>query len=123
MKMSRVLFVDDEGPILRSLQREFSADHDLSVAYSAEEAIRLLEGPGSFDVVISDVSMPEMNGLDFIAEIAPRYPYARFIVLTGNCDTETLERAAAMPEISNVLLKPSSRDAILEAISEAVTVA
>lgn len=115
--MSRVLFVDDEAPMLRSLQREFSMDYDLTVAYSAAEAKALLGGPGHFDVVVSDVSMPEMNGLDFIEETAPLCPATRFVVLTGNCDSPTLERAEAMPTISHVLRKPSSREAILEAIN------
>lgn len=114
--MSRILFVDDEAPMLRSLQREFSAEYDLSVAYSAAEARALLSGPGHFDVVVSDVSMPEMNGLDFIEAASPDCPHTRFVVLTGNCDTTTLERAEAMASVSHVLLKPSSREAILEAI-------
>ncbi len=102
--------------MLRSLQREFSADYDLSVAYSAAEAKALLSGPGHFDVVVSDVGMPEMNGLDFIETVAPGCPTTRFVVLTGNCDAATLERAEAMPAVSHVLRKPSSRETIFEAI-------
>lgn len=115
----RVLFVDDEKAILRSIQREFSADYDVTTAYSAAEATTLLGGGRSFDVIVSDVSMPGLNGLDFIEGIAPRHPLTRFVVLTGNSDAETLRRAEGMESVSSVLRKPSRRDAILRAIVDA----
>lgn len=114
-----VLFVDDEPLILRSIKRDFSCEFDLSVAYSAAEAQALLGGVRQFDVVVTDVRMPGMNGLDFIELVAPRNPDSAFVVLTGNCDAETHERANALPAVARVLTKPASREEILDAIRHA----
>lgn len=114
-----VLFVDDEAPMLRALKREFSSDYDLTVAYSAAEARSLLSGNRIFDVVVCDVTMPEMDGITFIESIAPAHPHTRFVLLTGNCDAETFERANSLASISQLLSKPASRETILDAIKEA----
>ncbi len=116
-----VLFVDDDAPMLRALKREFSYEYDLSVAYSAAEAQTLISGHRRFDVVISDVTMPGMNELEFIDRAAPQNPHTSFIVLTDNCDAETHARASSMPAVVRVLTKPASRELILEAIGEAVS--
>ena len=114
-----VLFVDDDELMLRALKREFSMDYDLTIAYSAAEAMELLKGSRIFDVVVSDVSMPGMNGLDLIEEAAPLNPLTRFVVLTGNCDNETLDRADEMTAVSRLLRKPCNREEIIAAIEHA----
>ena len=115
-----VLFVDDEQPMLRALSREFGVEFDMTVAYSAAEALELMAGPRSFDVVVSDVTMPGMNGLDFIEQAAMRHPYTRYIVLTGDGDPATQQRADTMPEVSQLLTKPCDRETIMQAIENAV---
>lgn len=112
----RIMFVDDDAAILRSMSRQFSFCLDITTAYSAEEALRLLDGPGSFDVVVVDVTMPGMNGLDLIDIVAEKRPYIKFIVLTGNTDKETFQRAEEMSCVKRVLSKPASSPEILEAI-------
>lgn len=118
-----VLFVDDEAAMLRALKREFSSQFDLSVAYSAAEGRSLLAGDRRFDVVVTDVSMPEMNGLDFIEAVAPLNPDTRFVVLTGNCDAATFDRARGLPNVVRALSKPADRETILEAITTAAAAA
>lgn len=113
-----VLFVDDEALMLRSLQRAFSADYDVTVAYSADEARSLLSSQSRFDVVVCDIGMPETDGLTFIEEIAAEHPRAQFVVLTGACDAETLERARRIVGEARVLSKPASREKILGLIND-----
>lgn len=105
--------------MVRALKREFSGEYDLTVAYSAAEARFLLSGQRRFDVVVCDVTMPEMDGLTLIDSIAAEHPNTRFVVLTGNCDAETYERASELDSVSCMLSKPASREAILDAISDA----
>jgi two-component system response regulator YesN len=115
----RILFVDDEGAILRALSRQLSIRYDISTAYSADEALNLLDGPGKFDVVVSDVSMPGMNGLDMIENASQKYPDCQFVVLTGNADFDTLTRAKTMPPVCEVLHKPCKTEQIHQAIERA----
>lgn len=117
--MPRVLFVDDEAMVLRGLSRVLSCEYDLSVAYSAAEAEALLEGPRGFDVVVTDIQMPECDGIAFIQRVAPRRPYVRFIVLTGNADERALKSASEIPQVTHVLRKPASRDQLVDAIEAA----
>ena len=117
--MPRILFVDDDAMVLRSLSRTFGFEYDLSVAYSADEAQALLSGPRDFDVVVTDVRMPDCDGLTFIREAAPKHPETRFIILTGHPGEHTLELVTAMPQVTNVLEKPATRATLLEAINKA----
>ena len=79
-----VLVVDDEpaiGVVLRRVLRE----HEVTVVATAKEALKLIERGRHFDVVFSDLMMPEMSGMDLYAEIARRFPplAERFVFVTG----------------------------------------
>ena len=116
-----ILFIDDDELVLSVMKRQFKNSFFLTVAYSAYEAMSLLQGGGQhFEVVVSDVTMPGLNGLDFIELMAPRHPKTSFVVLTGNCDGETHNRAVAIPGVVKVLTKPAKKDEILNAIDEAL---
>lgn len=116
----RVLFVDDEGSVLRAISRNLSFQLDITTAYSAEEGLALLSGPGRFDAVVTDINMPGVNGLDFVEQAVKIVPGTPFIVLSGCGNSETLTRAAAMPTVSRVLVKPTGLRVVLKAIEAAI---
>ena len=86
--LKRLLFVDDE-PIIRevyaSLGDTLGSGHEVHTAESGEEALRLLDEK-SFDVVISDLAMPQMDGMTFLGEVVRDYPQSARIVISGFAD-------------------------------------
>jgi two-component system cell cycle sensor histidine kinase/response regulator CckA len=70
--VAAVLVVDDEPAIGATLRRVL-AGHDVTVVTRAKDALGLLDSGASFDVILSDVMMPEMSGLDFYMELSKRF--------------------------------------------------
>lgn len=82
----RLLAVDDDEAVLRSLRSLFRGQaYRLRLASSGADALRLLE-EHEFDVILSDMRMPEMDGLQFLEEARRRFPEPMRIVLSGYAD-------------------------------------
>jgi CheY-like chemotaxis protein len=78
-----VLVVDDEPPILRMLGRVLSgAGCDLMTASDAEQALQLVEDKRP-DIVISDIRLPRMDGIELTSEIRKRLPDARVLLISA----------------------------------------
>jgi two-component system, NtrC family, sensor kinase len=88
----RVLLLDDDELILRSLQRSLSAHFECQVAVRAKSALDLLSTDEDFDAVVSDVVMPEMNGLEFWNELGQSHPNLalRTVFISGGITSEKL---------------------------------
>lgn len=85
MSKLRVLIVDDEAVFTQSLRRLLQRTHDVEVANDGREALAAVKRGARFDVILSDVMMPEMGGLelyDEVLRIAPEQA-RRFVFLTG----------------------------------------
>lgn len=83
--MKRILFVDDEPQVLSSLKRSFrnqKLSWVLDFAGSGKEALEILEYK-AFDVIVTDVRMPEMNGQELLQIVTERYPEMVQIILSG----------------------------------------
>jgi HD-like signal output (HDOD) protein/ActR/RegA family two-component response regulator len=114
--MKSILFVDDEPRLLEGLQRSLRsqrAQWDMSFATSGDEALRLM-AQKPFDVVVTDMRMPEMDGATLLERVRERYPAVARIVLSGYVEKEAALRAA--PVAHRFLAKPCDpmelRDAI-----------
>ncbi|WMT43024.1 response regulator [Paenibacillus sp. D2_2] len=112
--MTRLLIVDDEyhliESMLSSIPWESAGVEEVVGAYSALEALELLE-ERDFDIVITDVKMPEMDGLELTAIIKKRWRYIKCILLSGYVEFE-LVKTGMRNEASDYLLKPV-RDEVL----------
>ena len=85
----RVLVIDDEPMVLSAITRLLARDHEVVAVQSATEALDLLRGGATFDVVLCDVMMPHMTGVDFheqLATFSPRLA-AEVVFLTGGAFT------------------------------------
>ncbi len=81
--MSRILIVDDEPAILSILERMLcKLGHESATAGNGKEALRRLE-EGAFDLVITDLIMPESEGIETIGAIRKRWPGVRIIAMSG----------------------------------------
>ncbi|WP_158299285.1 response regulator transcription factor [Paenibacillus antri] len=120
--MYRLLIVDDEPYTVDGLY-EFLQEADLPEiemykAYSAEEALQRLDR-AKFDLVISDIRMPGMNGLQLQKKIKARWPACRVIFLTGINDADYV-REALREGSADYLLKTEGDEPILAAIRKAI---
>jgi two-component system cell cycle sensor histidine kinase/response regulator CckA len=80
----RILMVDDEPMLLRSVRR-LLPEYELVCVESAKKALALLDAGRPFDLIVSDVMMPEMSGIDFYEALCARYPEEarRVVFVTG----------------------------------------
>ncbi len=88
---ARVLVVDDEPAILRSLQRLLGKAHDLTLASSGKEALSLLNAGLDYDLVLCDLMMPDVSGIDLWEQLAPALRPC-VVFMTGGTFTERAER-------------------------------
>jgi HD-like signal output (HDOD) protein/CheY-like chemotaxis protein len=116
----RILFVDDETYILQGLQRTFRpmrGEWDMAFADSGQKGLQMLaEAP--FDVVVSDLRMPSMNGAEFLNRVQALYPRTIRLVLSGHADRELILKALGAAH--QVLSKPCD-PALLRAVIQAAT--
>jgi signal transduction histidine kinase len=88
-RRGRVLVVDDEPLITRTVQRALSKDHDILALSSAEDALAHISSGERFDVILCDLMMPQMTGMDLHSELLriAKDQAARMIFLTGGAFT------------------------------------
>jgi len=116
---ANVLIVDDEEVVrlshLRSLQ---SADCNARTAGDGTEAINVME-QHPFDVVLLDLRMPGLNGMDVLKTIKQRWPDSEVVVVTGYPSIETAKEAVRLGAF-NYLTKPLGPDEVIKAANDAV---
>jgi CheY-like chemotaxis protein len=89
-RRGRILVVDDEELVLRSVRRILSQEHDVLAMVSAEEALAVCAGGEKFDLILCDLMMPDMTGMDFHRELSLIAPEQaeKMIFITGGAFTE-----------------------------------
>lgn len=119
--MYRLLIVDDEWDVADALYDQFrslkSLELDVYKAYSAEEALAVLNGQ-KIDIVMTDVRMPGMNGLQLLESVRERWPGCPVIFLTGYNEFEMIYSATRQGNVE-YLLKTESPEAIAGAVEAA----
>jgi len=119
--MTHVLIVDDEKSIRGSLREFLAADGcTVEAAADAQEALRLL-GDHDFDVVVSDIVLPRINGIELLQAIRTAAPLAQVIMMTGEPTVDTAAEALRSGAF-DYLAKPVSKNAILRAVANAARV-
>lgn len=106
MSMKRVLFVDDEPNILDGLRRMLRSlrnQYDMDFASGGREALDLMARE-RYDVVISDMRMPGMDGAELLGKIQSQYPHTIRIMLTGQADEQSVMRTVGV--VHQFLAKP-----------------
>jgi CheY-like chemotaxis protein len=113
----RVLVVDDEALLLKAYRRMLSDAHELVTALGATEALNELEKDAGFDVVLCDLQMPEMSGMELHAVVLERYPKLadRFIFVTGGAFSGDARRFLE-ESVTAVIQKPFNVDDVLRMV-------
>jgi len=116
--MAEILIIDDEPGVLRILRKILeNAGHSVREAPDGEVALRDFEGKPA-DLVITDIFMPSMDGIEFLVNIRSTFPDARVLAMSGG---GLLSRDQALGDASllgadQILQKPFTRDEVLEAV-------
>lgn len=102
----KILFVDDEPHVLQSIQRQLRKRFKVQTAGGGEEALHILKNESPFAVIVSDMRMPGMNGVELLVKVKDLYPETVRMMLTGNADQETAIEAVNTGNIFRFLSKP-----------------
>jgi DNA-binding NtrC family response regulator len=114
----RVLLVDDEEEFVETLaQRLEVRDFDVATAYSGADALERLEDR-EIDVVVLDLQMPGVDGIEVLRKIKERKPLIEVIMLTGHATVETAIEGMKLGAF-DFLTKPAETDELLEKIARA----
>jgi DNA-binding response OmpR family regulator len=120
MKRKSILLVDDERFILHSLSRELALfDFEVTTATSGEEGIARIDD-GAFDLVITDLSMPGLDGFQVLKAAKRRNAHTMVIILTGYADRQASIDALRL-DADDFLEKPCDTDEIIYRISNCLT--
>jgi len=106
MSQRTVLFVDDEEPILRSLKRGLIDEpYNCLFANSGKEALKMID-ENQVHVLVTDMRMPEMGGLELLKIVKEKHPQIVRVVLSGYTQIGTLLTAINQGEIFKYITKP-----------------
>jgi len=103
---SRLLLVDDERAVVDGLRRLLGREYAVTTATSGAEALALMASGPQFDVIVSDMRMPEMDGAAFLARARAHTPDSARILLTGQTDITSAMAAVNNGAIFRFLAKP-----------------
>ncbi len=106
MSNRRVLFVDDDQGILDAHRRNYRKKFEVGTAIGPEEALPLLTGGEPYAVIVSDMRMPGMNGVEFLEKAREQAPETVRMMLTGNIDQTTATEAINRGSVYRFLTKP-----------------
>ncbi len=115
-----ILFVDDEPNLLAAVQRQTRKRFDIRTAVGGEEGLAVFEKEGPFGVVVSDLRMPGMNGIEFLGKIREMSPETVRLMLTGFADLEAAMEAVNESNIFRFLTKPCPPTRMIKALEDAL---
>ncbi|HDZ62467.1 MAG TPA: response regulator [Nitrospirae bacterium] len=115
--MKKILAIDDEHIVRISCQRSLSGlDYDVKTASNGQDGLDLLEKEG-FDLVLLDLKMPDMDGIEVLNKIKRNWPDTVVIMITGFSTVETAVKTLKLGAY-NYIEKPFTPDALRDAVSE-----
>jgi two-component system cell cycle sensor histidine kinase/response regulator CckA len=117
-RRARVLVVDDDPSVAVTVKRILGRDHDVVIASGGGDALALLSADPSFDVVVCDVMMPDVSGMDVYRELSRRTPdlTSKLVFMTGGAFTPLArELVATTPQ--PCIEKPFEADVLRRAVA------
>lgn len=119
-KKISILYVDDEEINLFLFKSLFEIEFEVLTSSSGDEALDILKNiEGKVDVIISDMNMPDMNGLEFISCAKEIYGNIVYFILSGYNVNEEIDQAIQNETIWQYFSKPFTYDDIAEAVLDA----
>jgi len=116
--MAEILIVDDDDVIRDTLDELLSSEYRCETSETAEKALDKLAA-ASFDVVLTDISMPGLNGLELLQRVLELYPETPVIIISGISDQEHAEELIELGAFE-YLLKPFRLEVVEQSVKRAL---
>jgi DNA-binding NtrC family response regulator len=121
MAIANVLLVDDEVPFVETMTKRLNKrDLQVSTAFSGAEALEKLGKERDVEVVILDVKMPGMDGIETLREIKRKQPLVEVVMLTGHATVETAIEGMRLGAF-DYLMKPCDMDVLISKVRGAAS--
>jgi len=119
MSKGKILVVDDEDIVRTSCSRTLVPEgYDVRLAKNGVEGLQMA-AEERFDLVLTDLKMPDMDGIDVLRNIKEKWPETHVIIVTGYQTVDTAVKAIKLGA-NNYIEKPFTPDALLSAVTEAL---
>ncbi|MFC2953114.1 hybrid sensor histidine kinase/response regulator [Marinicaulis aureus] len=116
----KVLLVDDEPKLIAALRRRLSLDFNIVTANGGPEALEMIDKDPDIAVIVADMQMPVMNGIELLRAVKTRAPSIRRLMLTGNSDQDTAIAAVNEGGVMRFFRKPCDNDELKAALRQAL---
>ncbi len=114
-----VMLVDDEAPFVETMAKRLKKrDLDVITAFSGQEALETLEEHQNVDVVILDVKMPGMDGIETLKKMKAAYPLIEVVMLTAHATVESAIEGMRFGAF-DYLMKPCDMEQLMGKVNEA----
>ncbi|MBI3886133.1 MAG: response regulator [Opitutae bacterium] len=110
---AKILFVDDDVNLLAAMQRNLRKHFTLDTAPSGNDGLQVIRRAGPFAVVVADMHMPGMDGVQFLEQVRTLAPDSIRVMLTGNADQQTAIDAVNRGAVFRFLNKPCSPEELI----------
>ncbi len=112
----KILCVDDEPNVLNAYQRALRKEFQIETALGGALGLAAIEAQGPYAVIVTDMRMPGMDGIQFLAKVKEKAPDTIRIMLTGNADQQTAIEAVNEGNIFRFLTKPCPPEVLAKAL-------
>ena len=120
MSKGRILVVDDEDIVRTSCSRTLSPEgYEVKLAKNGSEGLKIAR-EGKFDLVLTDLKMPDMDGIEVLRIIKEQWPETEVIIVTGYQTVDTAVKAIKLGAY-DYIEKPFTPDALISAVTEALS--
>lgn len=116
----KTLFVDDEQKVLNAISRQFDDVIEFETALGPDEALAMLDNGERFAVIVSDMRMPGMSGVELLAKFKESSPDTVRMILTGYADLNATIQAVNDGNIFRFLSKPCPQEVLVKAVRDAL---
>lgn len=113
----KILIIDDEEGIRESLKLILADHYELIVTNSGEQGIDSINDENNIGLVLLDIKMPKVNGLEILKQIKDKHPDLNVIIVTGYKSVETASEASKLGA-SGYIVKPFKSEEILETVEK-----
>ncbi len=115
----KILVIDDEDIVRRSCSRTLSPlGYEVRLTQSSLDGLRMIDEE-KFDLVLTDIKMPDMDGIEVLKQVRDRFPEMKVIIMTGYQSVENALKSVQLGAF-DYIEKPFSPDTLISSVSKAL---
>ena len=118
--IEKILFVDDDSSVLATCKRNLRKHFHVETALGGQQGLEAIDNHGPFAVIISDLRMPGIDGIEFLASAREQSPDSVFMMFTGYADVQTAFEAVNEGTVFRFLIKPCPLETLVKALKAGI---